>query len=169
MCPRAPLLMRYLGVIDISLFNEAAKVLAADLSNEQTHYYVASSRFQTVFSALTCFHSLNTVSFKIPHWRVTYGKYFNRDVTHLLFQGQGLSFYANGRLLSQVDIKRRDPTNLQYSSTKLSLGSAHSMGGLWSIPASFDEVAMWNKMLTQQEIKQLYDSYMSPPRDQSGW
>ena len=91
--------------------------------------------------------------------------------THLVIvfrgfnEGEGLSLYTNGRLQSNATNLFQVPMNVQEFSTKLSLGSHHSNGELPSMPASIDEIAMWNKMLTQQEIKELYDSYTSSPRE----
>ena len=78
---------------------------------------------------------------------------------------EGLSLYTNRHLLKNAPNRRQAPMNDQGFSTNLSLGSHHSKGELLTLAVSIDEIAMWNKMLTQQEINELHESYTSSQRE----
>ena len=88
-------------------------------------------------------------------------------VFHGLGDGQGFSVYVNGDLSMTESTLSPGLTSPAAVTTSGSLVLGNTAVDSYEIGQDFsiDEIAIWNMQLNAQEIRELYESYTSSPRE----
>ena len=73
----------------------------------------------------------------------------------VIYVGQVISIYINGALINSGTTGF--PNTIQYNSAQSVVGSTYLMGGQYPFSGLVDDITLYNRALTQQEITAMYD------------
>jgi hypothetical protein len=73
----------------------------------------------------------------------------------VIYEGQNISIYVNGNLI--ISGTTGFSAIIQYLNTQSVVGSTYLMGGQYPYVGLVDDIAIWNRALSQQEITNMYN------------
>ncbi len=148
----------------ITLPSPQANTFVNAMSFSLWYKEIPNADFQNIFDASgkPLFLSPNSSGI-----RAYYGNSFYADaVTPLLnsnnwkhifviYEGQNISIYINGNLITSETAGFS--TIIQYLNTQSIVGSTFAVGGQYAYVGKVDDIAIWNRALTPQEITAIYN------------